>query len=172
MLYVPKRGKTKVVQTRSNQFKTIMFDNSHLRIALLSSLKVSILTTASQWWAQGRQPTKVVSRLMLMFPVTNRHICPLDSVQEMWNVKWNTPSWEKQWGTWSKESKILRERRRWFIWDPRLWPTLDLSIYSLLLFHFSTQILPGPTVSSCTDRLNPTLTPGRGDKMFANNFFE
>ena len=35
------------------------------------------------------------------------------------------------------------------------------------LFHFSTQalILPGLTVSSCTRRLNPTLTPGRGDKI-------
>ena len=35
------------------------------------------------------------------------------------------------------------------------------------LFHFSTQvsILPGLTVSSCTHRLNPTLTPGRGDKI-------
>ena len=52
-----------------NQLEKEGFDlYSHLRMALLSSLKVSMWTTASQRWEQGRQAAKVVSRLMLIFP--------------------------------------------------------------------------------------------------------
>ena len=146
-----------------NQLEKVGFDlYSHLRMALLSSLKVSMWTTASQRWEQGRQAAKVASRLMLIFPAgflrslqsINKEPSPNSKGGKhresiMPKLK-NLEMYLKQGGEGIEERKVVIHLRSQAVVDPG--PLNHISSYFLTL----TWILPGLTSSSCTDRLNPT----------------
>ena len=148
--------------------KKVGFDQySHLRMASLSSLKVSMWTTASQRWEQGRQAAKVASRLMLIFPAgflrslqsINKEPSPNSKGgkhrESIMPKLTNLEMYLKQGGEGTEERKVVIHLRSQAVVDPG--PLNHISSYILTL----TWILPGLNASSCTDRLNPTLTPRR-----------